>query len=279
MKSIIIIILLIIIALLNRSKLPADQPFSRSEKLYGLVAAYYPLLSRQITRLYNYAIGKTYLRYAKLCYGQADPSSVLTLLISQSLVYLTIGLAVILLLLDQTVDPLVKLIAVISSLLLASLPFVKLRRRYNEMTHDIMYAMPTFVYQLAMLIRSGATVEAAVHLIYRRLESDHALTKLLDKVYLATERGEHLSDAFGVLPELIERREIHHLILLMSQVSHCGVYHFADQLIALGDMIIRDRQTMVKTISEQLSTKLLLPMMLSMITIMVILVYPILAQL
>ncbi len=278
MKSLIIIISLVLIALINRSKLPLEENFSRRERLYGLAAAYYPLVRKRVARLYRYAVGKTYLRYVKLCYSQFNYSNTLALLISQALVYLTLGMALLLYLLAQDIEPLVKLLAFGGSFLLASLPFVKLRRNYYTMSHDIMYALPTFVYQLAMLIRSGATVEAGVYLIYQRLDQADALTKLLDKVHLATERGEHLSDAFAVLPEMIERREIHHLVLLMSQVSRCGVYHFADQLIALGDMIIRDRQTTVKTISEQLSTKLLLPMMLSMMTIMALLVYPILSQ-
>ncbi len=273
------IVLLIAAALFSRKAVPTAQPFAYNLRLYGLTNGFYRIVRPNVARLYQFGIGKTYLRYARLCYSKFDSSSALALIISQALVYLTVGLALSGLLYQTAVDPLVKLLAVLSVALLASLPFVKLRRQYDDMTRDIMRALPMFIYQLAMLIRSGATLEASVYLIHQRLAGDCAMAQLLDKIHLATERGEHLSDAFAVMGELVERREVHHLVLLIGQVAQSGVYRFADQLIGLGDMIMRERQTTIKTISEQLSTKLLLPMMLSLMTIMAILVYPILAQL
>ncbi len=279
MMSLLLIIILLLSAIISRNKVPTLEQFDKNSRLFGLVNGYYYLLQPIAHEAYRFRWGKTYLRYIRLCYQQPNPTNILALLISQALVYATSGLALAVLLIQSNVNPLLEAMAIISIFLLASLPFVQLRRNYKEMSYQIMRALPTFVHQVAMLMRSGATAEASVYLIFNQLDKQHALYKVLRKVDLAKERGEHLSDAFGVLPELLENKEIHHLALLMSQVSRSGTYQLAQQLMELGDLIIRDRQTVTKTISEQLSTKLLMPLMVSMVTLMAILVYPILSQL
>ncbi len=278
MISLLLILIVLLSAIITRNKVPTLKQFDRRGRLYGLVNGYYYLVQPVAHKAYRYRWGKVYLRYIRLCFDQSDHTGVLALLISQALLYATAGLALAILLIQKNVGPLVEAMSIVSIFLLAGLPFVQLRRNYKEMSYQIIRALPTFVHQIAMLMRSGATVEASVYLIFNRLDQHHALYKILNKVHLARERGEHLSDAFGVMPELLENKEIHHLALLMSQVSRSGVYQFAEQLMELGDLIIRDRQTVVKTISEQLSTKLLMPLMVSMMTLMAILVYPILSQ-
>ncbi len=278
MISLLLMIAVLFSAAITRSRVSTLKQFDRRSRLFGLVNGYYYLVQPIAHKAYRFRWGKIYLRYIRLCYEQPDHTGVLALLISQALLYATIGLAIAVLLIQKNASPLLETMSLISIFLLGSLPFVQLQRNYKEMSYQIIKALPTFVHQIAMLMRSGATVEASVYLIFDRLDQRHALYKILNKVHLARERGEHLSDAFGVMPELLENKEIHHLALLMSQVSRSGVYQFANQLIELGDLIIRDRQTVVKTISEQLSTKLLMPLMVSMMTLMAILVYPILSQ-
>ncbi len=279
MIGLFLMIILLLSAVITKNKVPTLQQFDKNSRLFGLVNGYYYLIQPFVHKAYRFQWGKACLRYIRLCYQQPNPTNVLALLISQALVYATSGLALAIYLIQIRVGALLEAMSIISIFLLFSLPFAQLRRKYKEMSYQIMRALPTFVHQVAMLMRSGATVEASVYLIFNQLDKQHALYKILRKVDLAKERGEHLSDAFGVLPELLENKEIHHLALLMSQVSRSGTYQLAQQLIELGDLIIRDRQTVIKTISEQLSTKLLMPLMVSMITLMAILVYPILSQL
>ncbi len=273
------IIILIVVAVLNRNKGEGLQDFDMRSRFYGLVAAYYWLIRPRVDKLYRRQVGRRLLRYVKLCYESTDYSALLSLIISRSLVLLTLTALLSSYIIAAPVQSVVKMMALVSPLLCAVLPFSNLKQQYDQTARAIVRALPGFVHQLAMLMRSGATLESSVKIIYARLGREDALYILLNRVQLARARGEGVGDAFRVMPELVKHRAVHHLSLLMSQVSKTGVYHFSDQLIELGDLLIRDRQSVVKTISEQLSTKLLVPMMISMMTIMLILVYPILSQL
>ncbi len=274
-----VVAVLLIAGQLCRYKLATPHQFNLKSRLYSLSDAYFGLLRPFLPAFCRHPIGKNYLRYARLCHLDVDCCDALALICSRSLVYLNLGLALFATFIWREMAAILQMMALIGTFLLASLPFVKLRRRYKEMRDDILRTLPTFVYQLAMLIRAGATVESAISLIFERLDSEKPWARLLSRVQLAMARGEHFSDAFAVLPDMVQSKEVHHLVLLMSQVSRTGVYRFSEQLIELGDMVLRDRQAVIKTISEQLSTKLLLPMLLSMMMIMALLVYPILTQL
>ncbi len=279
MIGIAILLFIMTTAFIKRDKVDCRAQFNGRSRLYGLVSAYYWLIRPNVAKLYRYQLGRQLLRYVKLCYECTDYSAVLALIVSQALVFLSLATLFCVYLLAANVHPVVKLMALMSPFLFAVLPFSRLKRQYDQTARAIIRALPGFVHQLAMLMRSGATLERSVQIIYARLRPDAPLYTLLTRVQLARERGEGLGDAFRVMPELVQHRAVHHLALLMGQVSKTGVYHFSDQLIELGDLLIRDRQSVVKTISEQLSTKLLVPMMISMMTIMLILVYPILSQL
>ncbi len=279
MIGVVLFIIFIFVAVVKRAAGDGLASFDKRSRLYGLVGTYYWLIRPHVDKLYRHHFGRRLLRYVKLCYESTDYSSVLALLISQSCVLMTVAALLSSYIVAAEVQPIVKLMAIVSPFLCAVLPYSNLKQQYDQTARAIIRALPGFVHQLAMLLRSGATLERSVQIVYARLTPDDALYVLLNRVQLARARGDGVGDAFRVMPELVKHRAVHHLALLMSQVSKTGVYHFSDQLIELGDLLIRDRQSVVKTISEQLSTKLLVPMMISMITIMLILVYPILSQL
>ncbi len=203
MIALLLMIILLLSAVITHNKVPTLEQFDKKSRLFGLVNGYYCLVQPFVHKAYRFRWGKTYLRYIRLCYQQPNPSNVLALLISQALVYVTSGLALAIYLIQHRVGALIETMAIVSIFLLFSLPFVQLRRHYKEMSYQIMRALPIFVHQIAMLMRSGATVEASVYLIFNQLDKRHALYKILQKVDLAKERGEHLSDAFGMLPGAI----------------------------------------------------------------------------
>ncbi len=277
--TVVIILLLFMYVYTVKGEHFARAPCAKKELYYGLVLAFYDIADRIIDYIIVKPIASPYLRWHRLLYSNRQLSFYLNLTLAKSLTIFFLALSLILdaYLFNAPLELYFSVIGLMS--LLTALPILKVKRAYDEACHSIMKELPAFIQQMALLIKAGSNARQSVDTIYRYAKVGTGLHTLLAHVYFEHERGNDFFQSFSILNEFIHHKSIHHLSLLMGQVKRAGVHQFSNQLVELAELIMEERKTYVRMISEQLSTKLLAPMMISMVTILSLLIYPVMTQL
>ncbi len=276
--------ILLLFALIIYSKFlcPYRQTFDNyddKEVYSGLIYPFYPGAEIIMKYVITKPFSSSYLRWHRLLYNNKKLDFALNATLAKSMFWLAVTISILLdAFLFKAQFELYFTLAAIGTLLII-LPVLKIKRQYQEHCHQIMKELPAFVQQMALLIKSGSNARQSIDTIYRNSSDKEGIHTLLAHVYFENERGNDFFQSFSLLNEFIHHKSIHHLSLLMGQVKRAGVHQFSTQLIELAELMMTERQTYIRIIAEQLSTKLLAPMMISMVTILTLLIYPIMTQL
>lgn len=279
MIGIVIVVLLVLAALINSKRDAADlSAFTRDDTVGGLVYAPLPLVLANSERLLASRWGSQLRCWFRLIYGDELAKLAMAVQLSKGIVISALSTAFSIGSYSLIGDRSFLLLGLAFSAVLLILPPYLIKKRYDQKVSLITRQMPAFLHQIALLLKSGTTLERSLQIIYDGYSDGHVINQILSRVYSESDRGTYLLQAFRILPELITDRAMHHFALLMSQASKTGVHRLAIQLVELSEQLQRERQASLKTLSEQLSTKMLMPLMVSMAMIMTILIYPILSQ-
>ncbi|MCK8060821.1 MULTISPECIES: type II secretion system F family protein [unclassified Fusibacter] len=278
----VLLLLMVALALFNKTRSKADlDRFGSEATLRGLVWSCFHVVDRLCGYYSESSFYRKRMQYLRLWHNSSDLSDAVALHLAKmvTLSLLCFALVLVMLGLMGTVDRLTLAYLILFIFVAGLVPDFQLKKKYERHIEMIHKELPGFLQQLSLLLKAGATVQNSYAYTAVNCSGNQYMSKMVKLIDRECDKGTELLLAFSVVADVIPTRTVNRLVSLMTQARHTGVHNLSDQLLLLSEDIMRDRQTQVRTISEKLSTKMLMPMMVSMIGIMALLIYPIFQQL
>lgn len=153
---------------------------------------------------------------------------------------------------------------------------IKIDNRINEMK----YYFPNFIYNVALLVSAGIHIQRAIDIIYENLDKndENVINYVLNYIYIEKNKGKSLLTSFMDLALIFKLRMLNNFNLILKQSIQNGIYNTSDLLIELAENIEKEREYDIKQMAEKLSSKLLAPLMVSLVGIMAMLIIPVSIQ-
>ncbi len=180
-------------------------------------------------------------------------------------------------LLDE--NPKIIALSIISIIAISLSPFAKVRREYKKNESDLDIGIENLVNELSILVSSGMSLDSAMKL-KRTDRKTYAVMNMFYK-YLENSKKKGLNINASILgfSKIYRNKYLNKLNVLISQSKKKGTGKQAEALIALAGEIMGNRKMNVKKKAETLSTKMLMPLMVSMIGIIIMIMVPVFMQL
>jgi tight adherence protein C len=274
------IVLLMMFARRNYYRKIVDiSKFDSESTLHGLAFSFYPLVEVLCNKYSTSLVIRKRVRYLRLWHA-ANELKVSTILHFSKMITLGIfsgGLVIIMLSSMEQIDPVMSVYSITFIGVVSIYPDYQLKQRYEKTIAEIQKELPIFLQQLSLLLKAGLTIQNSYAFAIKSSKEKH-LGIVIALIERECEKGSELLLAFGIVADVVSTTAINRLVSLMTQARHTGVHNLSNQLLYLAEDIMKERQLFIRTISEKLSTKMLMPMMISMIGIMALLIFPIFQQ-
>lgn len=224
-------------------------------------------------------LGKKLLGFSR---GVADETcyrELFLLHISRTLLQLSISLllSILLLLLTEGTKEGVLLSAGFTATI-SALPFVKLKRYYDRSNAELNIGLENLVNELAILVSSGMSLYAAVEIKRSHRDSYEVMKKLYRHIEESQEKGMNISSSILVFGRIYRNKYLNKLNILISQSNRKGTGKQVEALISLGNEMMNERKSGIKKKAETISTRMLMPLMLSLFGIIGMIMLPIFMQ-
>lgn len=145
------------------------------------------------------------------------------------------------------------------------------KRRYFE-NH-----LPALLQQFSLLLGTGMGLEQSFETLLQHYQ-DPVMCQMLHLVQRERLASKPLYEAILIWGQLAPSRTVNRFVVLISQSGKHGLKAMAHQMLSLSDEALREQQLAIRTRAEQVSTKMLMPMMLSMVVLMILLIFPVMIQ-
>lgn len=158
------------------------------------------------------------------------------------------------------------------------LPFNKVKREYRKNESELHLGLENLVNELAILVSSGMSLDASIRLARSERETYEVMKKLYKHLEDATKKGWSINHALLVFGKIYRNRYLNKLNVLISQANKKGPSKQAESLMFLATEMMNERRNQVRKKAETISTKMLMPLMISMVGIIVMIMVPIFLQ-
>lgn len=197
---------------------------------------------------------------------------------TSTLVFMIIDLLVTCMLLI-TRQPL-EVVAFMGSLgvVLSFYPFLALREHQRNAKVLFQRDFVTMLQHLAVMSGIGMHPQVAFN-YWCQMPQTGVMHHMLLHVNREMQRGLTFYESWMVWQELMTERHVKRFIALMAQSSRHGLGDISAQLWQIVEEIAVHSKLEVKRIAEQVSAKLLVPMMISLIALLFVMIYPAMRQL
>ncbi len=162
--------------------------------------------------------------------------------------------------------------------ILSILPFSRIKREYQENEFLLDEGIENLVHELAILLASGMSLDSAIWLKRTDRKTDYVMLKFFKYLQDAKKRGLNINSAILAFSKIYQNKYLNKLNVIISQSKKKGTGKQADALIQLGKEIMNERKNKIKKKAETMSTKMLMPLMVSMLGIIVMIMVPIFMQ-
>ncbi len=240
---------------------------------------FYNLAQKLIPLILKFEYSKKLIRFTKGISDDRLYQEYFTLTVSKSILMFLLSIIVTTLLISS--NGLSKGIVLISIVLVASLtalPFVKVKREYQKNDIELNLGLENYVNELAILVSSGMSLDASIKLKRTNRETYYVMQKFFKYLEDAEKKGLGINSAILGFSKIYHNKFLNKLNVLISQSNKKGNTKQADALINLGVDIMNEKKNSVKKKAETISTKMLMPLMLSMIGIIIMIMVPIFMQ-
>ncbi len=146
----------------------------------------------------------------------------------------------------------------------------KIADRHTEITMDL----PDFANKLLILSGAGLSLKAAMIKISKEMEKDTPFYKELKRAVFMMENGSTSEEAMDFLCDRCNTAEVRRLTSVLLQNMHSGGVEVLRALKEISTELWTNRRAMAKQIAEAAGTKLLFPMMLTLLAVIIIVAAP-----
>lgn len=239
---------------------------------YGPAQRIEPMLARS-------APGKKLINFSRGVADEACYREFFLLLVSRTLLYFSLSLllSVLLLLLTEGSKEGVLLSLGLTATII-SLPFVRLKRNYDRNSAELNIGLENLVNELSILVSSGMSLYGAVEIKRSARDSYEVMKKLYRHMEESQEKGMNISSSILVFGRIYRNKYLNKLNILISQSNRKGTGKQVESLISLGNEMMTERKSRIKKKTETISTRMLMPLMLSLFGIIGMIMLPIFMQ-
>lgn len=164
-------------------------------------------------------------------------------------------------------------------ILLLLLPFKKLRESEQGLKTELSYGLEALINEINMLLSAGLSLEAAIMKISQNPPEYEVIIKLFEHIEEEKELGFSLYVALASFAKLYKSTYMYRFNAALASSGKTGSSKLQNNLNDLKNRIIGEKRASIKRRAETLSTKLILPLMLSLMGIFGMLLFPIFQQL
>lgn len=157
------------------------------------------------------------------------------------------------------------------------LPEIKLNEKVKKQKNIIKNKLPNFLMKLNLLMGSGMSSVTAIRKI--STSKRDCLEKLLFKAILDIEAGQSIEDSFHEVALQCQDVYITQFARIVIQDKKYGTKETIRNLEAVCTEVWKNKKTEILKKGEEASTKLLLPMMIALVSILIAVTVPALSQL
>lgn len=170
-------------------------------------------------------------------------------------------------------------ILILSSVLVFLRPYLELRKEYLNFDKNLNQGLESLIQKMIILLSAGMNVDLALS-ISQKIETPFpVIKKLFSHIEDEKEKGLTQAKALAGFARLYRNKYLNKFNANLVQSNSTGSKRLSENLKRLSEEISAERQNELKRRAEVLSTKLLMPLMLSMIGIIVMIMVPIFLQL
>lgn len=161
--------------------------------------------------------------------------------------------------------------------LLVVWPDYALKKKAAERLRYFENHLPALLQQFSLLLGTGMGLEQSFETLLKHY-SDPIMNQMLSLVQRERLATKPLYEAILIWGQLAPSRTVNRFVVLIAQSGKHGLKAMAHQMLSLSDDALREQQLAIRTRAEQVSTKMLVPMMLSMVVLMILLIFPVMIQ-
>ena len=146
----------------------------------------------------------------------------------------------------------------------------KIADRHMAITMDL----PDFANKLLILSGAGLAIKAAMIKISKEMDKDTPFYAELKRAVFMMENGSTTEQAMDFLCDRCNTAEVRRLTSVLLQNMHSGGVEVLRALKEISNELWTNRRAMAKQIAEAAGTKLLFPMMLTLLAVILIVAAP-----
>ncbi len=240
---------------------------------------FYKLAQKLIPLILKFDYAKKLIRFTKGVSEERFYKEYFTLTVSKSILMFLLSIIITtLLIITNDFSKGIVLICITLITTLSALPFVKIKREYEKNDFELNLGLENYVNELAILVASGMSLDASIKLDRSNRKTYYIMQKFFKYLEDANKKGLGINSAILGFSKIYHNKFLNKLNVLISQSNKKGNTKQAEALINLGMDIMNEKKNSVKKKAETISTKMLMPLMLSMIGIIVMIMVPIFMQ-
>lgn len=158
--------------------------------------------------------------------------------------------------------------------LLAYSAFSDIDKKISDRHMAITMDLPDFANKLLILSGAGLSIKAAIVKISKEMEKDTPFYQELKRAVFMMENGSTTEQAMDFLCDRCNTAEVRRLASVLLQNMHSGGVEVLRALKEISAELWTNRRAMAKQIAEAAGTKLLFPMMLTLLAVIIIVAAP-----
>ncbi len=228
----------------------------------------------------KYKFGNELIMYINGTYPIHLNSQILNLNLSKTLVMFSVYIIIMLIfIIILETGFLLSLLLGIGGFVIVCKPFVEIRRKYKKNEFELNQGIENLVQELAILLAAGMNPESALRLPRSKRKTYDVMHKLYEHIRTSDEKGLSINSALLSFCKIYRNKYLNKLNILISQSKKKGTSKQTSALSNLAKEIMAERKMLIRKKAETLSTKMLMPLMLSMMGIIAMIMLPIFMQL
>lgn len=167
----------------------------------------------------------------------------------------------------------------LASLLYLLLPYKKLREEERRIKEDLGSGLEALINELVLLLSGGLSLESSMRKISLDPPDYISIIRLFEHIEEERELGFSLYVALASYAKLYKSNYMYRFNAALASSAKTGSSSLISNLNELKTRILSEKRAVLRRKAETLSTRLILPLMLSLMAIFGMLLFPIFQQL
>ncbi len=268
----VVVILLVIYGVVIQKKVHGQKRYLELNSPLSLI--FLPLTEKVVSKHAENKYIKGLIETASSIYQYHLVYDAVCLVVSKMLVVLSFAVVfgINAMFMDQAVE--LNFLLCVTTLYILKSIYNKFVKDQKEILENMSRDLESLCKQLSILISTGLSIDDCFKIISATKHKSLFLTRLFYMIEHEFKKGGGLIDGVSIFARYFRSKHFNKLIIIIVATKEKGVSKPSEKLLDLANEIQLERRFELKRKSEKISSKLLMPLMLSLVGIMAMLLVP-----